>query len=36
LQLWGSFNVLVMADRNDQAAQDEFAEFGVEYETPVE
>jgi hypothetical protein len=31
----GTFNVLVMADRNDQVAQDEFAEFGVEYETPL-
>jgi len=30
----GNFNVLVMADRNDEAAQQEFAEFGVEFEDP--
>ena len=30
----GSYNVLVLADRNDQAAQDDFAEYGVEYPQP--
>ena len=28
----GKYHVLFMADRNDQVAQDEFAEFGVEYD----
>ena len=31
----GSFNVLVRADRNDQAAIDEFNEFGVEFVDPA-
>ena len=28
----GLYNVLLLGTRNDQAAQDEFTEFGVEYE----
>jgi hypothetical protein len=31
----GTFNVLVMADRNDQAAIDEFNEHEVEYLDPA-
>jgi len=31
----GAFNVLLLGTRSDQAARDEFAEFGVEYETPL-
>jgi hypothetical protein len=30
----GLFNVLLLGTRSDQAAQDEYAEFGVEYENP--
>jgi hypothetical protein len=31
----GTFNVLLLGTRSDKAAQDEYAEFGVEYETPL-
>ena len=31
----GTYNVTVYSDRNDKAAQDEFAEFGVEYTPPA-
>jgi len=32
----GTYNVLLLGTRNDQAARDEFAEYGVEYEIPLE
>ena len=31
----GSYNVLVVADRNDQAAIDEFSQYGVEFPDPA-
>jgi len=32
----GVFNVLLLGTRDDQAARDEFDEYGIEYETPVQ